>query len=642
MQLSFTLNGREVTHTAEPKRPAVDVLREDFGLTSLKPGCSPQGICGSCAAELNGKFRLTCTLPFKSLAGKELRTLEGLDEGTREQLAGAFEDATLCAYGTPGLVAHAALVGDGDVNKALHMHSCRTSWPHVKEAIGRIGAARPPEDSDVALGEEPFVGDLERPGMLHAALVFPPIAAGEVRVDASEVDARVFGPGELGLRMDGQALLSAHPQAVGRPCALVVAPSRHAARTAAAQVRVEVVRFAGAFVAEDSRVVLGSARDEDGNPLAPMTRSAHVTLSFCSTDPGCIEPEGALAVPTSEGLALTVNGTTLEAERYAAACAAGLDPAAVHVERLGDPPLLGGRSEPLVGPYAAAAAAKLGRPVKLCVSLEEGMAMHARRHACTVDLTLGADDHGSFTHLLVEVDADGGYEGDCEGFCARVVVNASGAYRIPNRSVSARAMETNNPPAGEVLGDGFVQVNTALELAVLRLAEDLGVAASELRRRNLAEDCVELFEDLDGALAVERADRGERVGRVIGAASVRVDLDDEGGIAQVQARSTASGPRAIALLAAGVGLSLTEQVETTEGIPDARLRNIGLIKARDLPEMSLQEGDWKRGDTGLLAATPAALMAAVAGFEAQWRSSFPMKDSEAAYSVGVRRPRKKR
>lgn len=711
MELSFTLNGEAVTHDTEPKRPAVDVLREDFGLTSLKPGCSPQGICGSCAAELGGKFRLTCTLPFKSLAGKEVRTLEGLSEADRSDLAGAFEGATLCAYGTPGLVAHAALLGDGDVGRALHMHSCRAAWSDVREAVSRVGQGLEAGDEAVALGEHVFVGDLSRPGMLHGALVFPPIACGRVRVDASALEGGTFyGPGQLGMRLDGMPLLTDQPESAGQPVGLVVAETRVRARALAASVVVDVVTDKGTFDAEASRVVVGSARDEDGNPLEPMVRSTSVALRLSPTDPGNIEPEGALAVPTLDGLSVFCNGACAGLEQEAAAAASGLSVDDVLIEIIGPAGLLGGRQLPLVTPYAAAAARRLDRPVKLCLGLEEGMAMHARRHGCTLELTLGCSDEGRFTHLVVEVDADAGFGGESEGFCARVVTHASGAYAIPNRSVSARAMETNNPPAGEVLGDGAIQVGVALELAVDQLAEELGIDPVELRRLNLAEDCRAQVEALlaglagsialavarrvseapalvglsdDGDLLLDRSVSGlpdalvcsdaprspsddaelirraleglgegevgeasAAVGEVVGVCAAQLRLNEQGAVEELHVRASGDhGQRYRALAAAGLGYALTERLDSEAGHVDARLRNIGLIKARDLPEIRLEafpsEG-WNRADTAILMAAPAATAAAVRRFEGATRPSWPMNDSEAAYSVGVRRPRKKR
>ena len=61
-------------------------------------------------ALVDGKVRLTCTLPVRSLQGKEVRTLDGLSEATRAALGQAFAQTggTQCGYCTPGIAVQAA------------------------------------------------------------------------------------------------------------------------------------------------------------------------------------------------------------------------------------------------------------------------------------------------------------------------------------------------------------------------------------------------------------------------------------------------------------------------------------------------------------------------------------------------------
>ena len=89
IEISFVLNGQSQTVVAEPSRSVMDVFRQELGITSIKPGCSPQGICGCCAALVNGKPRLTCTLKMKNIEGKEVLTHDGLsqEESTVYQLS---------------------------------------------------------------------------------------------------------------------------------------------------------------------------------------------------------------------------------------------------------------------------------------------------------------------------------------------------------------------------------------------------------------------------------------------------------------------------------------------------------------------------------------------------------------------------
>jgi len=104
--LSFTLNGEARAIELIGKPSALDLLRDSLGLTSLKGGCAPQGVCGCCVALVNGKPRLTCTLPAKTLQGKEVLTQEGLPAEAAAAFAHAFATCggSQCGYCTPGIV----------------------------------------------------------------------------------------------------------------------------------------------------------------------------------------------------------------------------------------------------------------------------------------------------------------------------------------------------------------------------------------------------------------------------------------------------------------------------------------------------------------------------------------------------------
>lgn len=52
--ITLVVNGRKRTVSTDPKRPLLDVLREDLGLTGAKHGCG-EGRCGSCTVLVEGK-----------------------------------------------------------------------------------------------------------------------------------------------------------------------------------------------------------------------------------------------------------------------------------------------------------------------------------------------------------------------------------------------------------------------------------------------------------------------------------------------------------------------------------------------------------------------------------------------------------
>ena len=101
------LNGRRVTVSAAPMTPLLDVLRDEVGDTSPKPGCR-EGRCGSCTVLLDGFPVLSCLLPVARAADGEITTVQGLS-GTTDDLdevqeAFARAGAVQCGICTPGMI----------------------------------------------------------------------------------------------------------------------------------------------------------------------------------------------------------------------------------------------------------------------------------------------------------------------------------------------------------------------------------------------------------------------------------------------------------------------------------------------------------------------------------------------------------
>ena len=104
--IAFTLNGQPVTITTDGQRPLLWVLRTDLGLTGTKFGCG-QAICGACTVLVDNKAVRSCVHPVRNVAGKDVRTIEGLSKnGDLHPLQKAFveHDALQCGYCTPGMI----------------------------------------------------------------------------------------------------------------------------------------------------------------------------------------------------------------------------------------------------------------------------------------------------------------------------------------------------------------------------------------------------------------------------------------------------------------------------------------------------------------------------------------------------------
>lgn len=144
MALQFELNGEQV-EVSDESSSLLDTLRDGFGVTSVKDGCSPQGQCGCCTVLVDGEPRVSCVTPLRRVAGRSVVTVEGLVPEQSDLWAQAFCDAgaSQCGFCSPGIILRlegarrkgANLAERTEVDKALAAHLCRcTGWQTIVEA----------------------------------------------------------------------------------------------------------------------------------------------------------------------------------------------------------------------------------------------------------------------------------------------------------------------------------------------------------------------------------------------------------------------------------------------------------------------------------------------------------------------------
>jgi aerobic-type carbon monoxide dehydrogenase small subunit (CoxS/CutS family) len=143
--IQFKLNGETVRLKVDGERMLLWVLRTDLGLTGTKYGCGEEQ-CGACTVLVNGEAILSCQMPVKQVAGKEVVTIEGFGRsGGLHPLQKAFvdHDALQCGFCTPGMIlkAHSLLVKTPlptreQIIQAMEQNLCRCgSYPRVIQAI---------------------------------------------------------------------------------------------------------------------------------------------------------------------------------------------------------------------------------------------------------------------------------------------------------------------------------------------------------------------------------------------------------------------------------------------------------------------------------------------------------------------------
>jgi nicotinate dehydrogenase subunit A len=131
--VSLTVNGTSVTVTADPDTPLLYALRNHLGLKGTRFGCG-LGLCGACNVIIDGRTVFACDTPLWSVAGKEIRTVEGLSKDGPNKLQQAFidEQATQCGYCVSGIIMSATALleqnpqpDEQEVRTALDRNLCR-------------------------------------------------------------------------------------------------------------------------------------------------------------------------------------------------------------------------------------------------------------------------------------------------------------------------------------------------------------------------------------------------------------------------------------------------------------------------------------------------------------------------------------
>jgi nicotinate dehydrogenase subunit A len=137
---SLTVNGRRHSVEVDLATPLLHVLSDDLGLRGPKFGCGLSQ-CGSCTVLLGGRAVRSCVTPLRSVAGREVTTLEGL--GTPEnphpiQQAFIEEQAAQCGFCLNGVILTAKALldqdpraGDEQIRAALDGVLCRC-FAHVR------------------------------------------------------------------------------------------------------------------------------------------------------------------------------------------------------------------------------------------------------------------------------------------------------------------------------------------------------------------------------------------------------------------------------------------------------------------------------------------------------------------------------
>jgi aerobic-type carbon monoxide dehydrogenase small subunit (CoxS/CutS family) len=151
VEISLSVNGREIAREVEPQELLLDFLRDSLGLTGAKRSCDVQ-VCGACTVLVDGLPVSSCCFLVAQAAGAEVTTIEGLAERSdfpRIEEAFTRHAGLQCGFCTPGmLLTVSALLDAGElgsedaIKQNLSGNLCRcTGYRGILEAVADLAGA---------------------------------------------------------------------------------------------------------------------------------------------------------------------------------------------------------------------------------------------------------------------------------------------------------------------------------------------------------------------------------------------------------------------------------------------------------------------------------------------------------------------
>lgn len=147
-EISFRLNGRDVTLRIPVDMKVLDMLRDVLDLTGTKYGCG-EGECGACTIQVDGRTVNSCLMYAADCDGRDVLTIEGLRtaEGLSPmQKAFVEHGAIQCGFCMPGMIMQAHWLAENnpdltreDIQRGLEGNLCRcTGYTKVLDAVQEV------------------------------------------------------------------------------------------------------------------------------------------------------------------------------------------------------------------------------------------------------------------------------------------------------------------------------------------------------------------------------------------------------------------------------------------------------------------------------------------------------------------------
>jgi CO/xanthine dehydrogenase Mo-binding subunit/aerobic-type carbon monoxide dehydrogenase small subunit (CoxS/CutS family) len=234
--------------------------------------------------------------------------------------------------------------------------------------------------------------------------------------------------------------------------------------------------------------ILTSGIVESGDPQRALATASHIaedTFETSFVEHAYIEPEAGFARRVGDRMEVYACTQAPMMDRDEVSRVLGLPPKKVRIVPTACGGGFGGKLDVSLQPMLAVAAWHLDRPARCVYERIESMASTTKRHPASIWARAACDAAGRL--VSYEFDGDfntGAYASWGPTVAGRVPVHAAGPYRVPHVKNNARAIYTNDTPAGAFRGFGVPQAAIAHETLLDDLAEQTGLDRLEFRHIN--------------------------------------------------------------------------------------------------------------------------------------------------------------
>lgn len=209
-----------------------------------------------------------------------------------------------------------------------------------------------------------------------------------------------------------------------------------------------------------------------------------------------IETQGAYARPKEDGsivISSSTQGPTAVQRMVAQVLGIPMHKIEIDTVRLGGG--FGGKEDQAT-PWAvmvALATQILHKPVKMSMHRMDDMRMTGKRHPYSADFKIGLSKDLKILAYEVTHYQNAGAAADLSpAVMERTLFHSTNSYFVPNVNAKAYSCKTNLPPNTAFRGFGGPQGKFAIEAAIVKAADALGISPSVIQKNNLVKDGDEL------------------------------------------------------------------------------------------------------------------------------------------------------